>query len=144
MNRIAQIFSLLLLAIFTSCAKQDSATAVIRVTYGNPPQTENSLDAQKEIFHSYDLSLDADQKLNLSKLWNISDDQAVVKLLNAITVEAGSEPGLFVVKVTGLEHGVAKKILNEFCNYYTTKQIEKPNSNGQLQKLNMVVVRAAE
>jgi len=149
MKRKTLIFSLLVLAIFASCAKQkDSVTAVIRVTYGNPPQIENaggnSLDTQKMIFNSYDFSLDADKKLNLSKLWNVSDDQAVAKLLNTITVEAGSEPGLFVVKVTGLEHGLAVKILDELCNYYNEKQISQPDRSGQLQKFSLTIVKDAE
>jgi hypothetical protein len=148
MKRIALIFSLLMLAIFVSCVKQDSVTAIIRVTRGAPPQVESadgySLNTETAIFRSYDFALHVDEKFNLSKLWGLSEDQTVTKLRNAITVYAGSEPGLFVIKVNGLEHGPAVKILNELCNYYTKKQLTESDNGGHLQKINVSIVRGAE
>lgn len=112
-----------MLAMFVSCVKHDSVTAIIRITHGDPPQVESadgySLKTETAIFRSYDFALHVDEKFNLSKLWGLSEDQTITKLRNAITVHTGSGHGLFVIKVNGLGHGLAVNILNELCNDYT-------------------------
>jgi hypothetical protein len=147
-KRICLIFSSLMLAVFVSCVKQDSVTAIIRVAHGAPPQVESAdgyyLDTETATFRSRDFALHIDEKFNLSKLWGLSEDQVVAKLRNAITVNAGSEPGLFVIKVNGLEHGLAVSILNELCDYYTKMQLTESVNGGQQQKINVSIVRGAE
>jgi hypothetical protein len=151
MKRITIVFSLLMLAVFVSCAKRDSATAIIRVTYGDPPQVksadEHFLDAQNAIFESVDFALHANEKFNLSKSWGLSNDQTVIKLHNSISVDAGNEPGLFVIKITGIEHELAVKILNELCDFYTKRAalgIWESNNGSQPQKINISIVSSAK
>jgi hypothetical protein len=145
MKRTALIFSLL---IFASCAKQNSVTATIRVTLGNPPQAEiadgYSLNSEAEIFTSHEFTRHVDEKFNLSKLWNLSESQTATKLGNAITVNGGNEPGLFVIKINGFEHDLAVKILNELCDFYTKQQLTESRNGGQQQKINVSIVKGAE
>src|SRR5438093_568175 len=104
MKRDAFIFALLVLLALVACSAKDSATAVIRVTHGDPPQAstdEYFATMQKEVLTSSTFLRHVGQTLELPKLWKLSEDESVTKLRRVITVESGSEPGRLVITAKG-------------------------------------------
>jgi hypothetical protein len=143
----AFILSLTALITFVSCSAKVSTTAIIRVTHGDPPEAnsdDHSVIMEETILTSFAFGQHVDEKLELSKLWGLSGDGVVAKLRKAITLRAGTEPGLFVIICNGLEHDVAVKIVNELCTFYTEQQIEDPNTTGKPQKVHVSIVQRAE
>ena len=132
---------------FTACSREKPATATIRVTYGNPPQiqtNEFALNDQSAIVKSYDFLKDVAEKLELPKKLNLSEDATVAKLENAITVQAGNEPGLFVITANILDHETSVEALNELCAFYAGKEIFNSEKGGSEHKLNVAIVQSAK
>jgi hypothetical protein len=119
----------------------------LRVTHGDPPQPnvgEYSLNSQVAILTSYDFGKHVNTALGLSNLWGISEDKAIAKIRNSISVRAGSDPGLFVVTITGLEHPLTVKILNELCTYYTEQQLSESSSDEKPQAIHVSIIQRAQ
>ena len=144
MKRTASLFYMIVLLSFAGCSAGDSAKAIIRVTGGDPLQGNAAVFVETEIVTSHFFLQHVDKALELSKLWKLSEDQVETKLRNSITVEAGNEPGLFVIGTKGLEHQLAVRILNELCTFYTQHWFGESQIGGQPQTVHVSIIQRAE
>ena len=149
MIRKTFILYLLALVALGACSAKDSVTAVIRVTYGDPPQA--SVDkyfstTQREVLTSQKFLRHIGQTLELPKLWKVSEEEVAARLAKIITVESGSEPGMIIIEAKGLDHQLAVKVLNELCSFYADEKqgFAESQNGGPLEKVHVEIVQRAE
>ena len=95
---------------------------------------------------SYPFLQDLDEKLGLSKLQGVSEDEVGNRLGKAITVEPGDKPGVFIITCDVINHDLAVKIVNELCVFPTVTQLytsEGWNKDNQ-QKLHYSIIQPAK
>jgi hypothetical protein len=146
---------MLILVALTSCATQKTApSAEICVYIGDPPQPEKQdevhLINQRTILSSHDFARHLEEKFSLSKTWGMSPEAACAKISDAISVEFGDDSGRdnsgrYVVEMPGLEHKQAVELLNELCDYYSTRDnLEKLDVNSDPQKVTVTFLKRAQ
>jgi len=128
----------------------DQTTAIIQVMIGDPPHfpsgDEYNEFVEQEMLVSYPYIQDVDEKLGLSKLWGVSEDEVGTRLGKAITVEPGDKPGVFVITCDGINHDLAVKIVNELCVFPTVTQLytSEGQSKDNQQKLHYSIIQSAK
>lgn len=132
-------------------AAKDSATAIILVTHGDAPpfnadDTAAAMETVlvRETVTSHHLLGSVSRKLELAKVWGLSEERVYTKLHQAITVRADDAPGLFVIEARGLEPPWAAKVVNALCAYYAEHWVGMSTNGGPTQTTHVSIVRRAE
>ncbi|HSY17598.1 MAG TPA: hypothetical protein VK815_04650 [Candidatus Acidoferrales bacterium] len=146
MMRVGFIFGLLALVVFMGCApvpeQRVPATAIVRVTRGNPPETNDfSANSGMDIFNSYDFADHAGKTLELSKLWGVSDIDAATTIVKSLTVRVGNDPGSIVITLKGIEHSLAVNILNDLCTNAAGRQFSESVNGGKPEPMHISIIQ---
>ena len=132
-------------------AAKDSATALILVTHGDaPPFNTDGTAAAMETegvrgaVTSHQFLGRVATKLELAKVWGLSDERVYTKLHQAIAVRAGAAPGLFVIEARGLESPWAAQVVDALCVYYVVLRFARSTDGGPVQTTHVSIVQRAE
>lgn len=143
------IFFLALIALI-GCAKKETATAIIRVTYGTQTNTNEAMfiGTETSVLTSDRFLGHVNAALNLSEAWKLSEDETMAKLRGAVTVQPGNGPGLLVIQATGFDHQTEVNVLNELFNYYTnvcvSETLSVPGKPPITQTVHASIVQPAQ
>lgn len=132
-------------------AAKDSAAAILLVTHGDAPpfnadDTAAAMETVvvRETVTSHLFLGNVAKKLELAKVWGLSNERVYTKMNQAITVRAGAAPGLFVIEARGLEPPWAAKIVNALCAYYVEHWFGESTDGGPTLTTHISIVQRAE
>ena len=94
-----------------------------------------------EIISSYDLQKHAVQALGLAQTWGVSEAEASYKIRDSIRVKNENSPGLVSIEITGIEHGLAVRILNDLCTNACTMNLTVSVKGSPAQQVKIEIIQ---
>ncbi len=94
------MLSLFALVVVVSCSTKEPVTAIVRLTHDDPSKLVTIEDGNTFIHEliAYDSIDQVNKRLELLKLWGLSDDQTDEKIFRSLEIIPKNGPDIYLVK----------------------------------------------